>query len=222
MNGLTLTQQYTLCAMKNNGQFGEWHGAYLVCEVAAVLELAQHNVIKFRNNQINVVDKTDCSYLQPIYEFIKEYEPIDFDELIELFDEKDNSDIQENLFDDVTNSLIDKGFLVKSDKKSIWHDEVWYPKGNIVKTLIENLRPNSIFQKLEETEALLAMLLIQIGILKKNFSPDEIEILKDQIDDISEDNPKLWKELNFIKASEGYSLKDSVKNLFNLTREKFE
>ncbi|ONI39178.1 hypothetical protein AN639_10435 [Candidatus Epulonipiscium fishelsonii] len=216
MNDLTLTQQYTLCAMKNNGEFGEWHSEDLMLEVAAVLELVQRKLIKFRNDQtIKIVDKLnlECSHLQPVYEIIQENEPMEFDELIEEFENNYNADVKEDLFENVKNILMVKGALVE-DKNSRWDDEpIWYPKNNVIKLLMEKLRPNSICNAIGETEALLATLLSDIGVLRKNFSESEIEILKDQVDDMSENNPALFKKLNFIKAAGGNSLQSSVQSL---------
>ncbi|ONI46461.1 hypothetical protein AN642_03070 [Epulopiscium sp. SCG-B10WGA-EpuloA2] len=83
----------------------------------------------------------------------------------------------------------------------------------MVKILIETLRPNSLYYALGETEALLAILLSNIGILRKNFSESELEILKDQIDDMVEHDYAFLKKLNFIKATGGHDISSSVQSL---------
>lgn len=190
MNDLSLTQQYLLCALNENGKLPALGVEKVLClSAAGVLELLMEDILVFEGKKlrINRPLPQERAYLSPIYEVIEKKQPVKFETVVEFFTVSLTDTNINRLIDHVGESLVQAG-CARKEKGGLFGGKNRYLPGKAeVDTVVQRIRAEILEEgELSEDVVALAALLQRSGDLPRYFSAYEKKDFKRRMKEIKE------------------------------------
>lgn len=192
MKDLSLTQQYLLCALKENGSLPGFGVEKPLClSAAGVLELLMEDILTFDGKKlwINGPLPQGKAYLGPVYEIIEKRQPVKFKTVVEAFTVSFTDANINRLVNYVGESLVQMG-CVKKEKGGLFGGKNRYlPRESDVDAIVQMIRAEILENgEVSEDIVALAALLYKSGDLQRYFSAYERKNLQRRMKEIKE-NP---------------------------------
>lgn len=185
MIDLSITQQFLALAVNDKGKISSFDQNAMVCLIAGgVIELAQAGCIEIRDKRATTVEKPEraLEHLLPLYEYIREHEPVKADKIVNDFYMSITGKRFEALFDGVMESLRAQGLTEMVESGLFGRERNPAPKEKVVRAVVDNLRAELLDDDPVDAEtAVVAMLLDKSGDLKEHFSKDERRAMKERL-----------------------------------------
>ncbi len=191
MKNISFTQEFFLCALKQQGSTTLTNSTESsTCLLAAgLLELLMDSYISIDDKKKLYVNKelsSEKMYLTPIYELIKDNKPMKVESIAEkyAFDSKR----PDELFQSVGHSIVEDRYIVEESNQGLFKNKVRFlPNESEVTKVIEKLRAEFLEEGIVSDEAIvLGALLNKSGLIKKYFSKYEMQKLNDRLKTIKE------------------------------------
>lgn len=193
MKALSVTQEYTLCALKENGKIPLLRSTEVtVCLVmGGLLELLEQHVVhwdeKGRLILSGVLPKA-LGYLCPLYEQFTDCRPMTARALAEklVFSSTDKNLHQ--LLGALGESLEAAGCGTLTRKKGLLHEKVTFlPEPQAVQRVVDKIRAEFLENgALSEDVVVLTTFLQESGLLKQYFSKYEADVLKARLQELKQ------------------------------------
>lgn len=185
MENLSVMQQYTICAVNDKGKISTFDQNKMICLIAAgLLELELDGCITIAEKKIESKAKParEKGYLQPLYAYICEKEPVKVDKVINEFYMTLTGKPFTELLDGVMDSLRAQGLTEKVQSGLFGSKESLAPTEKAVDAVVKNLRAELLADApVTGDAAALVLLLDKGGCLKEYFSKDEMKAMKDEL-----------------------------------------
>lgn len=183
MKEMNVTQEYYLCAINEKGTLSSLNTYVIVCLVASgLLELKLYDCICIEYSTVSVKASlpNECSYLSPLYEYIKSGQSRKINKIIESYtstgkkiNELINS-IERSFTDEDMFNVVSVGIMKKKEKLV----PTLKTKTNIVQKIRAELLDDG---NITDEVAILTVLLDRAGFLKIYFSKFERKNIKEKI-----------------------------------------
>lgn len=192
MKDLSLTQQYMLCTLKENGKLPALGLEKTLClSASGVLELLMEDILAFdgKKLRINGPLPQKKEYLSPVYEMIEKKQPVKFETVVEFFTVSLTDTNINRLIDHVGESLVQAGCVQKEKGGLFGGKNLYLPKQSDVDAVVQRIRAEILEDgEISEDIVALAALLHKSGDLQRYFSAYERKDFKQRMKEIKE-NP---------------------------------
>ena len=192
MEPLSVTQEFVLCALKEDGKIPLLRATEVtVCLVSsAVWELIYHHAVRYDEKDDLVCEGAlpeQAAYLQPLYEQIKEREPVSVHKLVESYVYAATEKDLQQLIEAIGTKLeeVQCGEVVL--ERGLLHEKVrFHPDQAAVQQVVDKVRDEFFSEKvLSNNIVALTALLEESGLLKQYFSKYETDTLRQRLKELS-------------------------------------
>lgn len=186
MKHLSIFEQYILCSLYKKGKISSFNKELRGCIiVAGLLDLLQQkNVAIDEKKQLTILSdlNEDKQYLQPIFDYIKENQPLVFEQFAEHYAVYMTEKWFKEFVLATLKNLEDKAYIF-AEPGEVFHKFIYYhPNKELVDSIIKHMRKEILEQAVisEEVNALVSLLDASFA-LKQFFAPFETDTLKQQL-----------------------------------------
>lgn len=192
MESLSVTQEFVLCALKEDGKIPLLKATEVtVCLVSSgVWELVHHHAVRYDDKEDLVCAGAlpkQVAYLQPLYEQIKEREPVSAHKLVENYVFAATEKNLHQLIEAIGAELeqVQCGEVVR--ERGLLHEKVrFHPNQAAVQQVVDKVR-DAFFSDsaLSDNIVALAALLEESGMLRQYFSKFEADTLRQRLKELA-------------------------------------
>ena len=193
MKTLSVTQEYTLCALKENGKIPLLKSTEVtVCLVmGGLLELLEQHVVHWDEKGRLILGEAlpeSLGYLRPLYEQITDRKPMTARALAEKFVFSATDKNLHQLLGALGESLEAAGYGTLEREKGLLHEKVTFlPEPQAVQRVVDKIRAEFLEDgALSEDVVVLTALLQESGLLKQYFSKYETDTLKVRLQEVKQ------------------------------------
>lgn len=192
MESLSVTQEFVLCALKEDGKIPLLKATEVtVCLVSsAVWELVHHHAVRYDEKDDLVCESVlpeQAAYLQPLYEQIKEREPVSVHKLVESYVYAATEKNLQQLIEAIGARLeeLQCGEVVR--ERGLLHEKVrFHPNQAAVQQVVDKVRDEFFSENtLSHNIVALTALLEESGLLKQYFSKYETDTLRQKLKELA-------------------------------------
>lgn len=204
MADLSLTQQYLICTLNQNGSISTINTKKQICFIASCLfELQLNHCLELDEKIVKITDELPPSlnYLEPLYTYIQKESPIKLKKIINTYNLTFTDTKMTKLIATVADSLA-KLEMVTPTKLGFSNSNNGYiPKEKCVNEVIQGIRYILLENdEITEEEAILAILLDKSRSLSKYFLESEQKQINAKLKDLSNTPPSVQvrKMINYV------------------------
>jgi hypothetical protein len=190
MRNLSITQEYYLCALKEDGHLPLLKTVEVsTCLVAGeILELLMDGFIRIDEKKKIEISKdlsSDRLYLAPVYKTIQDSKPMKIETLAEKYILGTNKKL-ENLCDVLGASLTNNNYVIEKPATGLFHNKNLYvPNTEAATKVIEKMRAEFLEAgSVSDETVALGVLFSKSGLIKQYFSKHETSKLNERLDEI--------------------------------------
>lgn len=189
MKDLTITQEYMICAVNENGKISGFSTEKQVCFVAAgLLEMQLENCIKINKKNVIVTAElpADKMHLKPLYDFINQSKPVKLEKVAEAYNCSLTDKRLSEFMDAVGTSLESMGFVKISQTGLFGNKQSYIPTKEAINYVIDLIRSELLEDGTVTADiASLMILLDKSKVIKTYFSSFEQKEIKTKLKQIT-------------------------------------